>query len=156
MSISHLKLRMQNLFFLKNLTEKITVVKIIYYLLLFHFVEFFFSHKFFLECFLVEFPYFLSIMVMKIFLVLNWTRTSLFNSIYFVSWLIHQRFICWTNINVKGNDYCTVYLEDNICKLSGNSFFSCYLIFVDFLSQHFIKILIPTNGKIYLLKILLF
>ena len=57
-------------FFLKKFysTEKITVVKIIY-LPLFHFIEFFFCHKLFLECFLVEFPYFPSFMMIKIFLV---------------------------------------------------------------------------------------
>ena len=32
----------------------------------------------------------------------------------------------------------------------------CYLIFVDLLSQHFIKILIPLYGKFFLLKLLLF
>ena len=62
-----------NLFFLKKSyhMEKITIVKIIYYLLLFHFIKFFFHHKFLLECFLLEFPYSLSFMSIKIFLVYN-------------------------------------------------------------------------------------
>ena len=50
-------------------TEKITVVKKIHYLLLFQFIKFSFCHKFFLECFWVELPYFLSFMRMKTFLV---------------------------------------------------------------------------------------
>ena len=51
--------------------EKITVVKIVYYLLLLHFTAFFFRHKFFLERFLLELLYFLSFMSIKNILVYN-------------------------------------------------------------------------------------
>ena len=92
-------------------TEKITVLKIIYYLLLFHFIKFFFFHKFFLECFLVEFPYFLSFMMLKIFFVFksNTEQPLLAYILFLILLMIH-----WTNINTESNDYCTVYLKDNM------------------------------------------
>ena len=65
-------------------------LQFIYYLLVFHFIEFFFCYQFFLECYLVEFPYFLSFMEQM--------KISLSK--------------CY--INVKSKDYCTVYPKDNM------------------------------------------
>ena len=105
---------MQNLLFLKKSdhTEKNTVVKTIYYLLL-NFMKFFFCCKFFLKCFSVEFSYFLSFMMMKIFLVYkSSTEQSLQQHIF--CFLINSSTIHTTNINIKSNDYCTAYLKDTM------------------------------------------
>ena len=101
-------------YFFKNLTyRKSTVVKIIYYLLLLNFMKFFFCHKFFLKFFSVEFSYFLSFMMMKIFLIYkSSTEQSLQQHIF--CFLINSSTIHRTNINIKSNDYCTAYLKDTM------------------------------------------
>ena len=53
----------------------------------------FFVTNFFLEYFLLEFPYFFHSCWWKFLLYVIRTLNSLLNSIYFFSWLIHQWFV---------------------------------------------------------------
>ena len=79
----------------------------------------------------------------RLFLYIIRTCNSLFNSIYLFPWLIHQWFSEQILLTSKVMISCCAIVHT-------------YLIFVDFLSQHFIKILIPLYGKFFLLKSLLF
>ena len=78
-------------FFLIFWNRKNCSCKDFYYLLLFHFIKFFFRHKFFWNVFCLNSHIFFYLCWWKFFLHLIWIRNSLFNSIYFIQQ--HQQFI---------------------------------------------------------------